>query len=136
MYSQRQWLLVQAVALLTGTSVVVAQPFQAAQQPSPPGADFRVGINEGDIRGDDHRALQAAVNYVASLGGGSVLIGPGRYAMRNALALRDNVRVVGVPGKTILAACDGFRCRFIRPAVDGCRSGFSPQRQRGRNWAH
>ena len=114
---QRHWLLAQAVAILTGTSVVIAQPFQAArQQPSPPGADFRVGINDGDIRGNDHRALQAAVNYVASLGGGSVLIGPGRYAMRNALALRDNVRVVGVPGKTILAACDGFSCRL---AADG-----------------
>jgi parallel beta-helix repeat protein len=36
--------------------------------------------------------------------------------MRNALTLRDNVRVVGVPGKTILAACDGFQTRL---AADG-----------------
>src|SRR5205085_36733 len=43
-------------------------------------------------------------------------IGPGRYQMRNALALRDNVRVVGVPGKTILAACDGFESPL---AADG-----------------
>jgi len=53
---------------------------------------------------------------VAGLGGGVVSIGPGRYRMRNALILRDNVRVVGVPGKTILAACDGFSCRL---AADG-----------------
>ena len=45
-----------------------------------------------------------------------VRIGPGRYLMRNALTLRDNVRVVGVPGKTVLAACDGFKTLL---AADG-----------------
>src|SRR5262245_49808059 len=71
-------------------------------------AEVRVGINDGDIRGGDHRALQAAVDFVAGLGGGTVHIGPGRYVMRNALKLRDNVHVSGVPGQTVLAACDGF----------------------------
>ncbi len=69
--------------------------------------EIRVGIEGGDIRGGDHRALQAAVDYVAGLGGGTVHVGPGRYLLRNALMLRDGVRVVGVPGKTVLAACDG-----------------------------
>jgi len=36
-----------------------------------------------------------------------VRIGAGRYLMRNALMLRADVRVVGVPGGTVLAACDG-----------------------------
>jgi polygalacturonase len=76
----------------------------------------RVGIDEGDLRGNDQRALQAAVDYVAGLGGGTVHIGPGRCLMRNALALRDNVRVVGVPGNTVLAACEGFQSRL---AADG-----------------
>ncbi|MDQ1255422.1 MAG: hypothetical protein QG656_11, partial [Candidatus Hydrogenedentes bacterium] len=67
----------------------------------------RVGILEGDIRGEDHRALQAAVDYVAGLGGGTVEIGPGRYTMRNALRLRDHVRVVGVSSETVLVAHDG-----------------------------
>src|SRR5262245_16260775 len=31
-----------------------------------------VGVREGDIRGADNRALQAAVDYVANLGGGVV----------------------------------------------------------------
>src|SRR5205085_12587783 len=66
--------------------------------------------------GHDHRALQAAVDYVAGLGGGTVFIGPGRYQVRNALMLRDNVRVVGVPDQTILAACDGFQTPL---AADG-----------------
>jgi hypothetical protein len=71
-------------------------------------AEIRVGINEGDLRGADQRALQAAVDYVAQLGGGTVRIGPGKYEMRNALRLRDHVNIVGVPGQTILVACDGF----------------------------
>jgi parallel beta-helix repeat protein len=36
--------------------------------------------------------------------------------MRNALVLRDHVNVVGVPGQTVLAACDGFKSRL---AADG-----------------
>src|SRR5438034_3178822 len=73
-------------------------------------AEVRIGVNEGDVRGADHRALQAAVDYVAGLGGGTVRIGPGRYLLRNALKLRDNVHVIGVPGQTVLVACDGFTC--------------------------
>lgn len=80
------------------------------------GAEIRVGINEGDLRGADGRALQAAVEYVASLGGGTVHIGPGRYLLRNALTLRENVHVVGVPGKTVLAVSDGARSAL---ACDG-----------------
>jgi hypothetical protein len=71
-------------------------------------AEMRVGVEDGDVRGADNRALQAAVDHVASLGGGVVYIGPGHYHMRNALILRDNVFVCGVPGKTVLSACDGF----------------------------
>jgi parallel beta-helix repeat protein len=73
-------------------------------------AEVRVGIDAGDIRGSDNRALQAAVDYVAGLGGGTVRIGPGRYVMRNALKLRDHVQIVGVPGETVLVACDGLTC--------------------------
>src|SRR5262245_34147014 len=72
-------------------------------------AEIRVGVNEGDLRGSDQRALQAAVDYVAGLGGGTVHIGPGRYLMRNALILRDRVRIIGVPGQTVLAAADGAK---------------------------
>jgi polygalacturonase len=70
--------------------------------------EIRIGIDKGDIRGDDHRALQAAVDYVAGLGGGTVQVGPGKFTMRNALRLRDNVDIVGVPGKTLLVASNGF----------------------------
>jgi len=72
-------------------------------------AEVRVGIDDGDFRGDDGRILQAAVDYVAGLGGGTVEIGPGRFVMRNSLRLRDNVRIAGRPGKTVLVSCDAHR---------------------------
>ena len=61
-----------------------------------------VGIQSADIIGSDHRALQAAVDYIAGLGGGTVEIGPGEFLMRDSLHLRSNVSVVGTPGRTIL----------------------------------
>lgn len=62
----------------------------------------RVGQTEGDIIGRDQRALQAAVDYVAGLGGGLVEIGPGEYLMSDSLHLRSHVTVRGTPGRTIL----------------------------------
>ncbi len=62
----------------------------------------RVGVDQGDLRGADNRALQAAVDYVATLGGGVVEIGPGEYVMRDSLHLRSHVTVRGTPGKTVL----------------------------------
>jgi parallel beta-helix repeat protein len=106
MYLWRRRYSAVTALFLTCTSLLFAQPKEPPARF--PGADYRVGIDEGDIRGNDNRALQAAVDYVAGLGGGTVHIGPGRYQMRNALVLRDKVRIVGVPGKTVLVASDGF----------------------------
>ena len=65
-------------------------------------AFVKVGIRSGDVVGADNRALQAAVDYVAGLGGGVVEIGPGEYAMRDSLHLRAHVTVRGTPQATIL----------------------------------
>jgi len=61
-----------------------------------------VGQSDGDMVGRDNRVLQAAVDYVAGLGGGIVEIGEGEYLMRDSLHLHSNVIVRGVKGKTIL----------------------------------
>lgn len=61
-----------------------------------------VGVHKGDIIGADNKALQAAVDYVAGLGGGVVEIGEGEFLMRDSLHLRSNVTVRGIEGKTIL----------------------------------
>ncbi|RUL83955.1 right-handed parallel beta-helix repeat-containing protein [Tautonia sociabilis] len=65
-----------------------------------------VGRADADLIGADNRALQAAVEYVAALGGGIVQIGEGEYLMRDSLHLRSHVTVRGVPGKTILRKAD------------------------------
>jgi parallel beta-helix repeat protein len=66
-----------------------------------------VGKNDGDIRGGDNKALQAAVDYIAGLGGGTVEIGEGEYLMYDSLHLRANVTVHGEKGHTILRKADG-----------------------------
>src|SRR3989454_1632408 len=65
-------------------------------------AHVTVGVRGAEITGSDNRSLQAAVDYVASLGGGIVEIGPGEYLMRDSLHLRPHVTVRGQGAKTIL----------------------------------
>lgn len=75
-----------------------------------------VGVKDADIVGDDNRALQAAVDYIGKLGGGTVEIGPGDYLMHDSLHLRSHVTVRGTPGKTILRKAKGA----VSPlAIDG-----------------
>lgn len=63
-----------------------------------------VGAKSGDMIGTDNRVLQAAVDYVASLGGGVVEIGPGEYLMNDSLHLRSNVTVQGSEGAVLRKA--------------------------------
>lgn len=66
-----------------------------------------VGTDRGDIIGKDNRALQAAVDYIAALGGGVVQIAPGEYLMHDSLHLRSHVTVKGTEGKTTLRKAAG-----------------------------
>ena len=75
-----------------------------------------VGRAGADLIGADNRALQAAVDYVAGLGGGVVEIGEGEYLMRDSLHLRSDVTVRGRKGKTILRKADAAVSRL---ALDG-----------------
>jgi hypothetical protein len=61
-----------------------------------------VGPEKADLVGASDRALQAAVDYLARLGGGTVKILPGTYRMRNAVYLQSKVRLVGSGADTIL----------------------------------
>ncbi len=75
-----------------------------------------VGQSDADLIGNDNRVLQAAVDYIASLGGGTVEIGAGEYIMHDSLHLRSNVTVRGQGDTTILRKADGA----ISPlAIDG-----------------
>ena len=53
-----------------------------------------VGISGAEINGQDNRAIQAGVDYLAKLGGGTLRILPGRYQLNNAIYLRSNICIV------------------------------------------
>lgn len=57
--------------------------------------------------------LQAAVDYVARLGGGTVEIGPGAYEMRDSLHLRSNFAVRGSGPATVLRKAPASVSRLV-----------------------
>lgn len=61
-----------------------------------------VGPANADIVGTSEKAIQAAVDYVARFGGGTVKILPGTYRLRNAVYLQSKVRLLGSGPETIL----------------------------------
>ena len=61
-----------------------------------------VGHDDGDLRGDDDRVLQAGADYLHRLGGGVLQILPGTYTMRNALYLHPHLTVRGAGEDTVL----------------------------------
>jgi hypothetical protein len=54
-----------------------------------------VGPRAADLIGSTEKAVQAAVDYIARWGGGTVRILPGTYRFRNAVYLQSNVRILG-----------------------------------------
>ena len=69
--------------------------------------EIRVGISDGDVSGRDHRVLQAAVDYVARLGGGTVHIGPGQWELRDSVRLQSGVVLRGAGPQTVLRKAPG-----------------------------
>ena len=61
-----------------------------------------VGQKNSDLIGRDDRVLQAAVDYVARLGGGTVQLLPGTYTLRNAVFLPSKIRLRGSGADSII----------------------------------
>jgi hypothetical protein len=61
-----------------------------------------VGNRDADLVGRDDRVLQAAVDYVARLGGGTVRLLPGTYTLRNAVSLPSRLRLLGSGPETVI----------------------------------
>jgi hypothetical protein len=61
-----------------------------------------VGQQKGDLIGRDDKVIQAAVDYVARLGGGTVRILPGTYALRNSVYLPSKIRILGTGPESIV----------------------------------
>jgi Right handed beta helix region len=73
-----------------------------------PAWDERLTITVGpdgrdaDLVGRDDKVIQAALAYVARLGGGTVRLLPGTYTLRNAVVLPSRVRLLGSGAESIL----------------------------------
>lgn len=61
-----------------------------------------VGPAKADLSGTTDRVLQAAVDYAARAGGGTVKILPGTYTLRNAVYLSSGIRIVGSGADSVL----------------------------------
>jgi len=61
-----------------------------------------VGQTEGDLRGNDDKVIQAGIEYLHRLGGGTLAVLPGVYNLRNAIYLRPNITLRGSGEETIL----------------------------------
>lgn len=64
--------------------------------------ELSVGQLKGDLIGKDDRVLQAAVDYVARMGGGTVRLLPGTYTLRAAVNLPSGIRLIGSKDETII----------------------------------
>lgn len=118
-----RYLLLASVAVLVAGGEYVSTGSQMPDDPSPKSIEqqlanamhsvmeelpsITVGRDSAQLVGGDNRVLQAAVDYVAGLGGGTVEIGPGEYLMYDSLHLRTNVTVTGGTNKPILKKAAG-----------------------------
>jgi polygalacturonase len=62
-----------------------------------------VGPDRGDFRGRDSLTIQAALEFVAAHGGGTVELLPGHYDLLNSVRLRSGVEVIGAGAQTVLS---------------------------------
>ncbi len=117
--SRRTWLQ-STLAAAGGWSVLSSQTLSAGDGRPPvtspratsgdvafePNWDERltvtVGPKEAQLVGTDDKVIQAAVDYVARLGGGTVQLLPGTYRLRNAVWMASHVRLQGAGAETIL----------------------------------
>jgi parallel beta helix pectate lyase-like protein len=72
-----------------------------------------VGQQQGDLVGKTDKAIQAAVDTVARLGGGTVKVLPGTYEMHNTIWLSSGVRLVGSGPETILHKCGSVNSKLV-----------------------
>ncbi|MBN1642876.1 MAG: right-handed parallel beta-helix repeat-containing protein [Anaerolineae bacterium] len=86
---------------------------------------IQVGIDAGQVRGADNRAIQLAVDALPATGG-TVEVLPGTYTCYDAVHLRSHVRLVGHGDKTLLIKCDGARSA-LKIDADYAQLKITPQ---------
>ncbi|MHC4510888.1 MAG: right-handed parallel beta-helix repeat-containing protein, partial [Planctomycetota bacterium] len=73
-----------------------------------------VGQTEGDLQGKDDKIIQAGIEYLHRLGGGTLEILPGTYLLQNAVHLRPNITLRGSGEKTILKKAASVVTALVR----------------------
>ena len=73
-----------------------------------------VGQTEGDLQGKDDKTIQAGIEYLGRLGGGTLRLLPGTYLLRNAVYLRPNITLEGSGETTILRKADSVVTPLVR----------------------
>jgi hypothetical protein len=73
-----------------------------------------VGQTEGDLQGKDDKIIQAGVEYLHRLGGGTLEILPGTYLLQNAIHLRPNITLRGSGEETILKKTASMVTTLVR----------------------
>jgi hypothetical protein len=82
-----------------------------------------VGQDKGDLRGSNSRTIQAGVDYLGRLGGGTLQILPGEYLMTNFIYAHANVSIKGCGEETVLkkapgfSSCTGIYTRWVHHAA-------------------
>ena len=72
-----------------------------------------VGNRDGDLIGATEKVLQAAIDSVARLGGGTVKVLPGTYRLRNSVYLASRVRIVGCGADSTLIKEPSLKTNLI-----------------------
>jgi parallel beta-helix repeat protein len=97
------------VALHTGTGMgdqetASKQPVTSSNRPIRDRRDMvlTIGQTQGDLQGKDDKVIQAGIEYLNRVGGGTLRILPGVYNLRNAIYLRPNIILKGSGEETVL----------------------------------
>jgi len=73
-----------------------------------------VGQTEGDLQGKDDKVIQAGVEYLNRMGGGTLHIMPGVYDLQNAIYLRPNITLKGSGERTVLRKAGSVVTALLR----------------------
>ena len=73
-----------------------------------------VGQTEGDLQGRDDKTIQAGIEYLDRVGGGTLHILPGVYNLQNAVYLRPNITLQGSGEGTVLRKADSVVTPLLR----------------------
>ena len=88
--------------------------------------ELSVGPGQGDLQGSDDKILQAGVDYLHRLGGGTLNVLPGTYTMHNALYLQPTVKVRGTDDAPVFMGLETQFCCTADPSGWDPINGKSP----------